>query len=129
MRYGWATAQTNPATIVSGPMSWIASTRAGRRAVSLLVSSLGMLVAISELTRTSSRESLAEVRDPMQAQPQAQRREPRHASVADAPKPPLLAHEVALSSRRRLGSGGAVLLAAIRHEQRDDPTDDHDQPD
>src|SRR6478736_7118956 len=76
MRYGWATAQTNPATIVSGPLSWIASTRAGRRAVSLLVSSLGMLVAISELTRTSSRESLAEVRDPMQAQPQAQRREP-----------------------------------------------------
>ena len=36
-------------------MSWTASVFDGRRAMRCLVSSLGMLVAISELTRTSSR--------------------------------------------------------------------------
>src|SRR4029453_18686283 len=59
MRYGCATAHTTPPTIVSGPRSWIASVRQERRAAGSCASSLGMLVAYSELTRTSRAGSLA----------------------------------------------------------------------
>ena len=53
MRYGCATAQTRPPTIVIGPRSWTASALQGRRSVPCRRRSLAMLVAISELTQTS----------------------------------------------------------------------------
>src|SRR6187455_266544 len=45
--------------MVSGPRSWIARVRQERRAAGSCASSLGMLVAYSELTRTSRAGSLA----------------------------------------------------------------------